>query len=106
MSKDPQKPGEGQAPPSELTSKALIFGSMGGRGYLPLAITLMSGQPSPSELEEAEELLLLAILETRRWRNIIRKEAARRATELGLVPLYNADGLCVHVSKTRVEALV
>lgn len=75
MHQDPQKHGEGQAIDapfrSEMASKAAIFGTAGAQGFLPKALTLMSGQPCQAELQEAEELLSLAVEEVKRWRGAI-----------------------------------
>lgn len=74
MGKNHPNGAEGQGPsPSvlECTAKIAIFGNDRGQGYLPAALTLMSGQPTAAELDEAEELLTLACLEVRRWRRNI-----------------------------------
>ncbi len=58
----------------ELAAKAAIFGTDRGQGYIPAALTLMTGQPTAAELDEAEELLTLASLEVRRWRRHLTDE--------------------------------
>lgn len=55
----------------ELAAKEAVFGTAKAQGYLPAALTLLVGQPAAVELLEAEEFLVLAALEVRRWRRAV-----------------------------------
>lgn len=87
-------------------ARAVLFGTAGAQGYLPQALTLSAGQPTAGELEEAEELLLLAALEFRRWRRNVTREAADRVRAVGMLPLFNSAGDCVPIVPSQNPGVV